>query len=457
MAKAKTRYVCQECGANTPAWAGRCPSCGEWSSLMEETVGGPAAVTGPGRVGVPAQAPVGPGPISLPEVGSDEAGRAPTGIAEFDRVLGGGVVPGAAILLSGDPGIGKSTLVLQAAGAIAASGRTVLYVSGEESPSQIGLRAARLGIDAPTLHLLAETALEPTLHHADAMRPALLIVDSVQTLHAESLSGAPGTVGQVRECGGRLTALAKARDIPTVLIGHVTKEGVLAGPRTLEHLVDVVLAFEGDRYQALRILRAAKNRFGATDEVGVFEMASDGLREVPNPSAIFCGTERAPNAIAVATVQGSRPLLVEVQALATASPHAVPIRRATGPDPNRLHLICAVLRQHGKVALAQHDVFVSVAGGLRVEEPAADLGIALAVAASVREEPIPSEVMVVGELGLGGEVRPVPYLDQRLREAARLGCTRALIPAAQAGDLQLPAGLTVTPVRTLGDAMGSVA
>ncbi|MHC5022134.1 MAG: DNA repair protein RadA [Planctomycetota bacterium] len=455
MAKAKTRYVCQECGAATPAWFGRCPSCGEWSSLVEERVGGEAA-TGPGRAAVPVAAPPGPGPVPLPEVGSDDARRAPTGIGELDRVLGGGLVPGAAILLSGDPGIGKSTLVLQAAGAVAAGGRAVLYISGEESPSQIRIRAERLGIDAPSLHLLSETALEPALHHADAMRPALLIADSVQTLHAEGLNGAPGTVGQVRECGGRITALAKARGIPTVLIGHVTKEGALAGPRTLEHLVDVVLAFEGDRYQALRILRAAKNRFGATDEVGVFEMAHDGLREVPNPSAIFCGAERAPNAIAVATVQGSRPLLVEVQALATPSPHAVPIRRATGPDANRLHLICAVLRQHGKVALAKQDVFVSVAGGLRVEEPAADLGIALAVAASVREQSIPSEVMVVGELGLGGEVRPVPYLDQRLREAARLGCARALVPASQTADLVPPAGLTVTPVRTLAQAMGAL-
>lgn len=452
MAKVRSHYVCQQCDAQAPAWSGRCPACGEWSSMVEERVGGAAT----GRDALPAGVPAGPGPVPLPDVGSGEAARAPTGIGEFDRVLGGGLVPGAAILLSGDPGIGKSTLVLQAAGAVAASGKTVLYVSGEESPSQIGLRAARLGIDAPSLHLLSETALGPTMYHADAMRPALLIVDSVQTLHAESLNGAPGTVGQVRECGGRLTALAKSCGIPTVLIGHVTKEGTLAGPRTLEHLVDVVLAFEGDRYQALRILRAAKNRFGATDEVGVFEMAHDGLREVANPSAMFCGAERAPNAIAVATIQGSRPLLVEVQALATPSPHAVPIRRATGPDANRLHLICAVLRQHGKLALAKHDVFVSVAGGLRVEEPAADLGIALAIAASVRDEPIPSEVMVVGELGLGGEVRPVPYLDQRLREASRLGCTRALVPASQATDAKTFAGLTLVPVRHLGEAMGAV-
>ncbi len=452
----RTLWVCRGCGAQSPKWLGRCPECAAWATLEEEAVPARGAALATAR-------PAGVGPVALDKVSALDSPRTPTGIGELDRVLGGGLVPGAAILVGGDPGIGKSTLLLQAAGAVARAGRPVLYVTGEESPAQVKMRAERLGVREPSLHVLAETSLASVLHHAGEMCPTLCVVDSVQTLHSDDQPGAPGTVSQVRECGAQLTALAKSRGIPVVLIGHVTKEGTLAGPRTLEHLVDVVLSFEGDRFQALRILRATKNRFGATDELGVFEMAPEGLREVPNPSAIFCGDStgpRAPGAVAVATLQGSRPLLVEIQALASAAAYpASPVRRTAGADPNRVHLVLAALAEHADMSCAGKDVFVNVAGGLSVEEPAADLGIAVAVASSLRKRRVPADWVAVGEVGLGGEVRPVPHLEARLREAARLGLKRAIVPGGGAAmrDGRDGHGLSVRPVRSLAEALEALA
>jgi DNA repair protein RadA/Sms len=392
-------------------------------------------------------------PTPLPEVSPLPEERWPTGITELDRVLGGGIVPGSLVLVGGDPGIGKSTLALQVAHRLAEAGRPVLYVAGEESAQQTRMRAERLGAVSPGVWVVAETDLDAVLAAARKLRPALLVVDSIQTVYRPEVPSAPGSVGQVRECAASLLQLAKSEGVAVVLVGHVTKEGALAGPKVLEHLVDTVLYFEGERHQAYRILRATKNRFGSTNEIGVFEMGPAGLVEVPNPSAAFVG-ERPPGAAGAAvvcTLEGSRPLLVEVQALVSPSVFGTPRRATSGVDPNRLLLLLAVLEKHAGLAFSQADVYANAAGGVRVEEPAADLGIALALASSYRSVALDDRTVFCGELGLAGEVRPVPHLGRRLAEARKLGFARALVP--RGGPTGDEAGLEVVAVGTVTEAL----
>ena len=450
MAKTRTEYVCQNCGRTSPRFMGRCPQCGEYNTMIEIVVEKPTAAQR-GGVSAPASKPQ-----RLAEIEAETLDRIPMSMAEFARVLGGGMVPGSIVLLGGDPGIGKSTLLLQVAGAMAATSGPVLYVSGEESARQIKMRADRLGIKAEDLYLVTETNLEHILTHIETVRPRLLVVDSIQTTHTPDLTSSPGSVSQVRECANRLQALAKQTGIGIFLVGHVTKEGTVAGPRVLEHIVDAVLYLEGDAYQAFRVLRGVKNRFGATSEVGVFEMRDTGMVEVPNPSEAFLA-ERMVNAsgsaIAV-TMEGTRPLLVEVQALTSPTPYGNPRRTANGVDFNRLLLLTAVLSKRAGFHLAEQDVFVNVVGGLRVEEPAADLAVAVAIASSMRDAPVPADLAIVGEVGLSGELRAVSQLPARLREAAQLGFKRCLVPRrAGRGGPPLPDGIEVLSVRSLRDAL----
>lgn len=443
MERTRTRYVCQTCGHESAKWMGRCPSCGEWNTLVEEPESPPGrAVRRP-----PAE------PISVADVATPPERRLATGIGELDRVLGGGVVVGSAVLVGGDPGIGKSTLLLQLADRLARTEGRVLYVSAEESVRQTKLRAERLGAAAPGLLVLAENDVDIIVETATRVRPALLVVDSIQTVYRRDVASAPGSVAQVRECAGALVRLAKDEAIAVFIVGHVTKEGVLAGPRVMEHLVDTVLAFEGDRHHAYRILRGSKNRFGSTNEIGVFEMGAAGLVEVPNPSAAFLAERpaAAPGSAVVCAVEGTRPLLVEVQALVSPTHFGMPRRTAAGVDYNRLLLLLAVLERRAGLQFASQDAYVSVAGGITVEEPAADLGIAVALASSLRNRPIAPDTVIIGEIGLAGEVRAVPQLGKRLAEAARLGFARALVPRSD-GD-GTPGGMERIVVAQLGDAL----
>jgi DNA repair protein RadA/Sms len=426
MARPSTVHVCSACGATTPRWHGRCPACGEWNTLVEERA--PARGTGPARrdgVRVAAR------PVPLREVSAAHAPRLTTGIGELDRVLGGGLVPGSLVLLGGSPGIGKSTLTNMALGHLAAAGRRTLYVSGEESAAQIRLRAERLGADALEVPVLPETDLDAVVATIEAEGPDACVVDSVQTLHAAALDSAPGTVAQVREVATRITEVAKRRGTAVVLVGHVTKEGALAGPRVLEHLVDCVLQFEGERERTYRTLRALKNRFGSTNDVGVFEMRAGGLAEVLDASARFVGeATRAPGSVVLAAMEGSRPLLVEVQALVSRSELVPPRRVCTGLDRNRLALVLAVLARHAGVAVGTSDVFVNVVGGVRIEEPGADLAIALAVASAARGVATnPAPLGCFGEIGLTGELRSVGHPDRRAEEAAKFGLRSVVSPA----------------------------
>jgi DNA repair protein RadA/Sms len=438
----KVQYTCQACGYRSPRWLGRCPNCDAWNTLVEE-------IELPHRPRATRQAK----PTPLPEVAPLPEERWPTGIGELDRVLGGGFVPGSLVLVGGDPGIGKSTLALQAAFRLAESGRRVLYVAGEESAQQTRMRAERLGALSPEVWVVAETDLEAVLGAARNLQPALLVVDSVQTVYRPDIPSSPGSVGQVRECASALLQLAKSEGVAVLLVGHVTKEGMLAGPKVLEHLVDTVLYFEGERHQAYRVLRATKNRFGSTNEIGVFEMRGSGLVEVPDPSAAFLSQrpERTPGAAVVCTVEGSRPLLVEVQALVNPAAFGTPRRATSGVDPNRLLLLLAVLEKHVGLAFSQADVYANAAGGVRVEEPAADLGVALAVVSSYRTLALDSRTVFCGELGLGGEVRAVPHLGRRLGEARKLGFGRALVPSGNTG--VEADGLEVVPVGTVAEAL----
>ncbi len=442
MSRPTAHYTCQACGYRSPRWLGRCPNCDAWNSLVEE-------LEAPPRPRAAREAR----PTPLADVSPLPEERWPTGIAELDRVLGGGFVPGSLVLVGGDPGIGKSTLALQAAFRLAESGRQVLYVAGEESAQQTRMRAERLGALSRGVWVVAETDLDAVLAAARRLRPAFLVVDSIQTVYRPDVPSAPGSVGQVRECAGALLQFAKSEGTATLLVGHVTKEGMLAGPKVLEHLVDTVLYFEGERHQVYRILRATKNRFGSTNEIGVFEMRSSGLVEVPNPSAAFVG-ERPPGAAGAAvvcTVEGSRPLLVEVQALVSPSVFGTPRRATSGVDYNRLLLLLAVLEKHAGLAFSQADVYANAAGGVRVDEPAADLGVALALASSYRSTALDGRTVFCGELGLAGEVRPVPQLPRRLAEAAKLGFTRAFVPRGSTqGDA---AGLEVVCVGTVVEAL----
>ena len=437
MARASTVFACSGCGHESPKWHGRCPGCGEWNTLAEEARPATAGVKGgpgPARRGGRALSPVRLGSVEAPAVQ-----RLSTGVGELDRVLGGGLVPGSLVLIGGSPGIGKSTLTSGALGNLAAAGRRVLYVSGEESAAQVRLRAERLGPHALEVPIVTETDLDAVLATIEAERPDVCVIDSVQVLYDPGLSGAPGSVGQVREVAGRVMRLAKARGVATLLVGHVTKEGSLAGPRVLEHLVDCVLSFEGERERTYRTLRALKNRFGSTNEVGVFEMHEHGLVEVEDASARFVSeATRAPGSVVLCAMEGSRPLLVEVQALVAPSEIVPPRRVANGVDRNRLALVLAVLARHGGVSLGASDVFVSVAGGVRVDEPGADLAIALALASAARGIDLGGQAPLAafGELGLTGELRHVAHADRRLAEAGKFGLTGVVHPGKEARTLR---------------------
>lgn len=450
--KQKTVYVCGECGATSPRWLGKCPGCGAWSSLTEERVR-PTAKSGPSR-GI---APAAPATL-LTEVSPEGAARRSTRIGELDRVLGGGAVAGGVVLLGGDPGIGKSTLLMQAIAGLASADGRGLYVSGEESASQVAMRASRLGVSGLE-HVLvqATTDLEEVEETIARERPAQVVIDSVQTLRSGNLESVAGSVSQIREVAARLIDVAKREGIALFLIGHVTKEGMLAGPKVLEHLVDTVLAFEGDASGAYRMVRATKNRFGAAHELGVFEMVQDGLREVPDPSALFLAERpaHAAGSVVLATAEGSRPLLVEVQALVAPAVYGSSRRVASGIDGSRLAILLAVLDRKADVHVLDQDVFASVAGGARVDERALDLALAVAVVSSLRERAVPSELTVFGEVGLAGEVRAVPRAAGRLAEAKKLGFTRAIIPEGNLERLTTEerAGMEVLGVRTLAGAL----
>jgi DNA repair protein RadA/Sms len=420
--KTKTIYSCQKCGYQSPKWLGKCPDCGSWNTLIEEITGGGKGSDINTSDSVP---------TPMNQVSGEPEDRFSCGISELDRVLGGGVVAGSLILIGGDPGIGKSTLMLQAMDRLSLSRGKILYVSGEESARQTRMRGERLRVTAPELFILAENSLEKILSHARRLDPRAMVVDSIQTVFTSALESAPGTVSQVRETAGKLMMLAKGSGLPVFLIGHVTKDGSIAGPRVLEHMVDTVLYFEGDSGHPYRILRAIKNRYGSTNEIGVFEMVEEGLREVANPSELFL-SERplgVSGSVVAATLEGSRPLLVELQALVTASSFGVPRRTTIGVDHNRLALLVAVLEKKVGLVMAGQDIFLNVVGGVRLSEPAADLGMIAAVASSHLDRSIAPRTMIVGEVGLAGEVRAVTQPEVRVREAAKLGFTRCILPA----------------------------
>jgi DNA repair protein RadA/Sms len=446
MAKAKTVYACTECGGQTLKWQGQCPHCQAWNTLVESLAEAPApkrfaALAQPSQV------------VTLSEVEAAEEARLPTGIGEFDRVLGGGLVPGAVILIGGDPGIGKSTLLLQALCRMSAA-QPVLYVSGEESAAQVALRARRLALDVTSTKVLAEINVEKILNALGTLKPAVAVMDSIQTLYSEQLQSAPGSVAQVRECAAQLTRYAKAAATVVVLVGHVTKEGAFAGPRVLEHMVDAVLYFEGDTHSSFRLVRAIKNRFGAVNEIGVFAMGDKGLRGVSNPSALFLSrhAEEVAGACICVTQEGTRPLLVEVQALVDEAHAPNPRRLTVGLEQNRLALLLAVLHRHAGIACFDQDVFVNAVGGVRITEPASDLAVLLAVVSSLKNKPLSDKLVVFGEVGLAGEVRPVQRGQERLREAAKLGFRQAIVPAANAPKQPIP-GIEVHAVTRIGEAV----
>ncbi len=452
MAKQKSIYSCRECGASFPKWSGQCPDCAAWNSL-EEAAGAAEASTqdrrrGRGNWAGKASAEV----INLAQVRAEDSGqRLSSGLSELDRVLGGGLVPGSVVLLGGDPGIGKSTLLLQAQANLGG-----LYVTGEESAGQVAMRARRLGLAADRLDCLTETSLEVILATADQRRPAFMVVDSIQTVWTEALQSAPGAVAQVRECAARLVQFAKQTGCAVVLVGHVTKEGALAGPRVLEHMVDAVLYFESDSGSRFRLVRAVKNRFGAANELGVFAMTDQGLKTVGNPSAIFLSGQSEPAAgtCVLVTREGTRPLMVEVQALVAPSTLSNPRRVAVGVDPNRLALLLAVMHRHAGIQIGDQDVFVNVAGGIRISETASDLAIALALKSSLKEQPLPRGLVAFGEIGLSGELRPVYNGEERLREAAGQGFDQALVPE---GNLKgVKARINARGYRNLAQALGSI-
>jgi DNA repair protein RadA/Sms len=455
----KVLFVCQECGAQAPKWMGRCAECGAWNSLVEERVAD-APVTG-APPGTPRYAlGGGAGARLYADIQMADAPRLSSGIEEFDRVLGGGIVPGSLVLLGGEPGIGKSTLLLQAAASFSKAVGPVLYSSGEESEHQVKSRGERLGVADAPLYLLAETCLERVLEEAARIRPSLLVVDSIQTVYSLKLQSAPGSIGQVRECATQLLFTAKGQNLPTFLVGHVTKEGSLAGPKSLEHIVDTVLYFEGEQHHVHRIIRAVKNRFGEVSELGVFEMTGTGLRPVPNPSQLFLAERPAasPGSAVVCCIEGSRPILVEVQALVSGSLYGNPRRTAIGFDQNRLSLLLAVLEKRAGLSLVGDDVFVNVAGGMSLDEPAADLAVAAAVASSFRNRPVRAKTAVFGEIGLAGEVRAVTQAARRVREAAQMGFSRCILPRGNVDPRDLPAaeGCELAGVGGVGEALDAL-
>jgi DNA repair protein RadA/Sms len=442
------KFVCQQCGAESARWMGKCPNCGAWNSYVEtlEAASSPA----PTRHAVGTRSE----PTALPLINADLYSRLRVANGEFSRVLGGGIVPGSLVLIGGDPGIGKSTLLLQVAAQVAETAGSVLYVSGEESPQQIKMRAERLGIAGERLFILSETNVAAIIEHLETLRPSLVIVDSIQTVYVDELESAAGSVGQLRECAVRLMHAAKGSHVPIFLIGHVTKEGAIAGPRVLEHIVDTVLYLEGERFQSYRLLRAVKNRFGSTNEVGVFEMREEGMVEVANASEVFLAERSsAPGSAVLVTVEGTRPLLVECQALTSTTSFGLPRRTANGIDYNRLLIIVAVLSKRVGLGLSNQDVFANVVGGMQVDEPAADLGMALAIASSFRDVPVLGDMAAVGEVGLSGELRSVSQIDKRLNEAAKLGFKRCLLPAAMKNSRLRTEGMQILAARTLGEAL----
>ena len=455
MAKAKTIYSCTECGGQTPKWQGQCPHCMEWNTLIESVA--EAVVKGGNRFSALAAS----GKVQrLSEVEAAEVPRTPTGIEEFDRVLGGGLVQGAVVLIGGDPGIGKSTLLLQVLAHLSKQQNT-LYVSGEESAQQIALRAKRLALDARNLRLLPEIQLEKIQAAIAANnandKPDVVVIDSIQTVYSEQLTSAPGSVAQVRECAAQLTRIAKSGNITMILVGHVTKEGALAGPRVLEHIVDTVLYFEGDTHSSFRLIRAFKNRFGAVNELGVFAMTEKGLREVSNPSALFLSQhgQQVAGSCVMVTQEGTRPLLVEIQALLDEA-HSPNVRRLSlGLEQNRLAMLLAVLHRHAGIACFDQDVFINAVGGVKITEPGADLAVILAMVSSLRNKPLPEKLVVFGEVGLAGEVRPVQRGQERLREAAKLGFTQAIIPKANAPKQKI-AGIEIIAVERVEEAVNRV-
>ena len=446
-ARPKTRFVCQECGYQGIRWSGRCPECAQWNSLREEVEREASAL--PQRTmaeGIPEAVPIG-------AITQAKEFRLQSGIEELNRVLGSGVVPGSVVLIGGDPGIGKTTLLLQTLNSLEKTGAVGLYVSGEESPQQIKMRADRLGIRSPNLYVVAATSLEEIFRVAETMNPRVIVVDSIQTVFTSELTSAPGSVSQVQEVGCRLMWYAKRTNVPVFIIGHVTKEGVIAGPRLLEHIVDTVLYFEGDKGQSYRILRAVKNRFGPTNEIGVFEMKDEGLIEVDNPSAMFLTGRIGTSAgsVVVSSVEGSRPLLVELQALVSETSYPMPKRMAKGVEGNRVSLLLAVMEKRLGLHFTGHDVYVNVVGGLRIDEPTVDMGIVCAVLSSFRETGLDSRLVVMGEVGLGGEVRPVQHADLRIREAMKLGFTRCIVPEANLAQWKPLEGIDVLGIREIGD------
>ena len=453
--KTKISFLCQDCGHSSPKWEGRCAACGAWGTYVEfaEPTRAPRAVRPQGQALAPSLAPE-PAPIGEQSAPADH--RLSLGMPEIDRLLGGGVVAGSVLLLAGDPGIGKSTLLLQVAAGVARSGRTVLYVSGEESGAQVRLRAQRLGVESSGVLFVAETSVDAVLSVLERTQPGLLIVDSIQTLATDAAPSTAGSVAQVRECAQLLLGWAKSSDAPVFLAGHVTKDGGVAGPRVLEHMVDVVLAMEGEALSSYRVLRCTKNRFGSTNEVVLLEMASDGLAEVADPSAALIGERsgNVPGSAIVATIEGTRPLLCEVQALTSLTGFTPPRRTANGIDANRLVMLAAVLGRRAGLALAGQDIMVNVPGGLRIAEPAADLGIALAIASSFNDAPLDPTTVSIGEVGLNGEVRRVPQVERRLEEAARHGFTRALVPARNADAAGVP-GIEVVGVESVRAAIAA--
>ena len=451
MARDKTLFSCSDCGRTSPKWLGKCPHCGAWNTLVESVVSDSSASKNrySERAGLAPASAV----MALSAIEAQDMQRTPTGQDELDRVLGGGMVEGGVVLIGGDPGIGKSTLLLQALDGLQRSGQHTLYVTGEESGAQVALRARRLGLDHSQVNVLAETQLEKIIATLQAQSPQVAVIDSIQTVYSDQLTSAPGSVAQVRECAAHLTRLAKSSGTTVVLVGHVTKEGALAGPRVLEHMVDTVLYFEGDTHSSYRLVRAIKNRFGAVNEIGVFAMTEKGLKGVSNPSAIFLSqhSEPVPGSCVMVTLEGTRPLLVEIQALVDSGGPS-PRRLSVGLDRDRLAMLLAVLHRHAGVACMDQDVFVNAVGGVRISEPAADLAVMLAIQSSLRGKPLPRGFLAFGEVGLAGEVRPAPRGQERLKEAAKLGFSVALIPKANMPKKPIE-GLTIHAVERVDEAV----
>ncbi|SRR5579883_899192 len=457
MSKIKTQFVCQSCGYTSPRWIGKCPECNSWNSFVEET--STASAEHPRALGARA-ARNGEAihPIRLSEIGTNDEARITTGIVEFDRTLGGGIMPGSIVLVGGDPGIGKSTLMMQMVRGISLGSKT-LYVSGEESPRQLKSRASRLGIENDNLYILAETNIESVLDAMKQMTPDVVIVDSIQTMYRPMIESAPGSVSQVRECTALLMQMAKMSGIPIFVIGHVTKEGMIAGPKVLEHIVDTVLQFEGERTHAYRILRAVKNRYGSTNEIGVFSMTSQGLEEVANPSEVFLSERRtnSSGSAVTAVLEGTRPVLIEVQALVTHSSYSSPQRTVTGYDSRRTAMLVAVLQKRLGAKLAQSDIFINIAGGLFIDEPAADLAIAMAILSNQLELAIDPTACLIGEIGLGGEVRAVPQAEVRVAEAIKLGFQHIVLPRANMKSMpKVAERITLRPVAHIDEVRATV-